>query len=107
MDVIGIKTCDACRKAIKALEKSGREVTFRDIRETPLTMAEATRFLFHFKDALVNRRSATWRELSKEDRELPPLELLIAHPTIMKRPVIVDGTDHHLGWAKDVQAALL
>lgn len=107
MDVIGIKTCDTCRKAIKALEEAGKDVTFRDVRTEPLTMAEQTKFLFHFKDALVNRRSTTWRELSEEEREEPPLALLIAHPTLMKRPVIVDGDSYHLGWGKDVQAALL
>ena len=64
-------------------------------------------FFNHFKDAMVNRRSTTWRNLSDEEREEAPLALLTEHPTLMKRPVIVDGDSYHLGWGKDVQAALL
>jgi len=107
MDVIGIKTCDTCRKAVKALEEAGKDVTFRDVRTEPLTTAEQVKFLHYFKDAIVNRKSTTWRQLSEEEREKLPLELLGAHPTLMKRPVIVDGDAYHLGWGKDVQAALL
>ena len=32
MILYGISTCDTCKKALKALESAGRDVTFRDIR---------------------------------------------------------------------------
>ena len=31
-------------------------------------------------------------------------KLLIANPTLIKRPVIETGADVHVGWTKDVQA---
>ena len=102
MKIYGIKTCDTCRKATKALP----DAEFVDIRATPLSKAELERFLAAFGNALVNTRSTTWRGMSEAERAAPPLEQLTAQPTLMKRPVIDDGT-LYLGWGKDVQAALL
>ena len=99
MKLYGIKTCDTCRKALKALP----EAEFVDVRATPLERADLERFLEAFGGALVNTRSTTWRGLSEEERAADPLDQLTAHPTLMKRPVIDNGT-LHLGWGKDVQA---
>lgn len=100
--IYGIKTCDTCRKARKALP----DAHFHDIRETPLDSATITRFLSAFGDALVNKSSTTWRVLSEEDRARAPAELLLAHPTLMKRPVIEAGDTVYLGWKQDVQSRL-
>lgn len=104
MTLYGLKTCDTCRKALKALNG----VDFVDVRadgvpDEVLALAHAT-----FGDRLVNKASTTWRGLSEAERARDPLELLRAHPSLMKRPLIVaaDGT-MYLGWSKDVQAALL
>lgn len=99
--VYGIKTCDTCRKAVKALD-----VELHDIRTSPLSMAQLAQFHEAFGDALLNTRSTTWRGLSDEERALAPLDLLAAHPTVMKRPVIDRDGTLYLGWGKDVQAAL-
>ena len=40
MILYGISTCDTCKKAIKALQGAGHEVSFRDIRANPLSRAE-------------------------------------------------------------------
>ena len=101
MKLYGIKTCDTCRKALKALP----EAEFVDIRATPLDRADLQRFLDRFGADLVNTRSTTWRGLSEAERAADPLDQLAAHPTLMKRPVIDNGT-LYLGWGKDVQAAL-
>ncbi len=99
----GLKTCDTCRKARQAAEKAGKTVTFVDVRETPLSAAELERFLDAFgADALINKKSTTWRGLSEDERAAAPLALLQAHPTLMKRPVI-DGASLTLGWTADVQ----
>lgn len=98
----GIKTCDTCRKAVKAL---GCDLI--DVRATPLERAELERFHTRFGAALVNTRSTTWRGLDEAERSRDPLDLLAAHPTLMKRPLIdVDG-ELYLGWGKDVQTALV
>ncbi len=98
MVLYGIPTCDTCRKARKALETAGRIVEFRDIRAAPLSSEEIDRFQTLFADALINRRSTTWRQLSEEARTSSPAELLSSHPTLMKRPILVDGEKVTLGW---------
>lgn len=110
MKIYGLKTCDTCRKALKTLENAGHDVSFIDVRATPLTPKELARFLGAFGDALVNTRSTTWRGLSETERANPPQTLLESHPTLMKRPVIeagIDGGDLYLGWSKSTQEALL
>lgn len=103
MRIYGLKTCDTCRKAIKALPGAD----YVDVRADGVEPADLKRFYETFGEALVNRRSTTWRGLSETDRAGDPLEVLSAHPTLMKRPVIdADGT-LYLGWGKEVQAALL
>ncbi len=103
MKLYGLKTCDTCRKALKALPKAD----FVDVRadgvpDDVLELAHAT-----FGAKLVNTASTTWRGLSEAERARDPLDLLRAHPALMKRPLIKaqDGT-LYLGWGKDVQAAL-
>ncbi|WP_114967172.1 arsenate reductase family protein [Alkalilacustris brevis] len=107
MELLGIPTCDTCRKARKALEDAGHEVQFRDIRKAPLSDAERTALLAVFGDALINRKSATWRALDDTARALPPAALLAEHATLMKRPVIRQGDRLHLGWGPETRAALL
>ena len=98
----GLKTCDTCRKALKALPGAA----FRDIREDPLTEAEIAVLLAEFGEALVNRASTTWRGLSEAERARPAAELLALHPALMKRPVIRADGAWHLGWGPAVRAAL-
>ena len=102
MILYGLKTCDTCRKAMKALP--GAE--FRDVRADGVPDAVLEEAGARFGAALLNTRSTTWRGLSEAERARPPLDLIRAHPALMKRPLIVDGEAMHLGWTKDVQSAL-
>ena len=102
LQIWGLKTCDTCRKASKALPHA----RFRDIRADPLTGTEIAGLLGAFGDKAVNRASTTWRGLSDEARKAPLSDLLAAHPALMKRPVIRAGADWHLGWTPAVQKAL-
>ncbi len=107
LTLYGLKNCDTCKKALKALEGVGRSVTFVDIRTDADLRTLVPKWLrIAGADLLVNRRSTTWRNLSDEARETDPEALLVANPTLIKRPVIEAGTNLHVGWAKDVQAAL-
>ena len=94
LTVYGLKSCDACRKARKAL--AGREHRFHDLREDGLDGAMLDRWIGAVGwEALLNRRSTTWRAL--DDAEKAGLDagrargLMLAHPTLVKRPVIDDG----------------
>ena len=106
VNLIGLATCDTCRKARAALEAAGAEVRFRDVRADPPRRDEITGWLAHFGEALVNRRSTTWRGLDQAARARDPVDLLLAHPTLMKRPVLIRGDRRHLGWDKAALAAL-
>ncbi len=106
MELIGLASCDTCRAARKALEAAGHGVAFRDVRAAPLPEAEIAALLAAHGDALVNRKSTTWRGLSEAERAEPPLVLLSRHPALMKRPVIRAEGVSYLGWTDAVRAAL-
>ncbi|MEL7255188.1 MAG: ArsC/Spx/MgsR family protein [Pseudomonadota bacterium] len=103
MTLYGLKTCDTCRKALKALGNPD----FVDVRADGVPDDVLTRALDAFGADLLNTRSTTWRGLSEDERARPPLDLLQAHPTLMKRPLIEHDGQMYLGWKKDVQDQLL
>ncbi|QYZ68508.1 arsenate reductase family protein [Neotabrizicola shimadae] len=106
MIVYGIATCDTTKAAIKALQRAGREVTFRDIRAEPLSEAEIAQIVAEFGSRAVNKQSTTYRSFTPFLREAEPEAQIAAQPTVMKRPVIQDGAVWHLGWDDTVQGAL-
>jgi len=69
-----------------------------DVRDSLLDSNSIDRFLRESGDNLVNRRSATWRNLSDSERQGTPEDLIARHPSLMKRPAIVDGELVTLGW---------
>lgn len=102
MILYGLKTCDTCRKARKALPDAG----FADVRTDGVPDDVLTAASAQFGAALVNTRSTTWRDLDAAARALPAMALIKAHPTVMKRPLIVAGDRMWLGWSKDTAADL-
>lgn len=104
--IYGLKACDACRKAARALAAAGHGVTMHDVRADPVGRDVLADWLDRFGADLVNRKSTTWRGLSEDDRARDPADLLADHPALMKRPVIVADDAVHLGWTAPVQVAL-
>lgn len=102
MKIYGLKNCDTCRKAIKALPQA----EFQDVRSDGIEVATLAAFYDALGDALVNTRSTTWRNLDETSRELPVLDLLQQEPTVMKRPLIERDGEFYLGWTPKTQAAL-
>lgn len=112
MQVYGLRNCDTCKKAIKALEAAGAEFTVIDVRADGVPADLLATWVGALgAEALVNRRSTTWRGLSDDEKAAADGEgavaLMTRHPTLMKRPVIVAEGAVHVGWTSDVQAALL
>ena len=109
----GLKTCDTCGTALKDLEAAGRVPRIIDVRDDGIPGdVLATLLAAVGQDALVNRRSTTWRGLDEAERALAATPegaavLLAAHPTLMKRPVIRAGETVHVGWGAEVRSALL
>lgn len=107
IELWGLKSCDTCRKALKELQAAGKEAEIADIREG-LDAARLAGWLEAAgPEALVNRRSTTWRGLSEAERGAPPDALLLAHPALVKRPVIEHGGRVLVGWDDEARAALL
>ena len=107
MRIFGLKTCDTCRKAIKALREAGHDPEVIDVRADGLSEADRTAILEAFGAEAINKSSTTWRTLSEAEKTADAADLLVAHPTLMKRPVIEAEGQLYLGWKADVQAALL
>ena len=89
----GIKNCDSCRNALKALKAEGHEHRFHDLRVDGLSETEVARWLAAAgSEKLLNRRGTTWRKLPEAEREnldeANIARLLLEHPTLIKRPVV-------------------
>jgi arsenate reductase len=79
---------------------------FVDVRADGVPETILQRSLAEFGEKLLNTRSTTWRQLEPQEREKAPLDLLLAHPTLMKRPLIEDGGQLYLGWTPETRQAL-
>ena len=107
MKLYGLKNCDSCKKALKEIRNAGKDIEFIDIRDNHISLDKIQVWLDRHGDGiLVNRKSTTWRNLSDGDRQKPAPILLQAHPTLIKRPIIVAGNHIFVGWNKDVKSAL-
>lgn len=112
ISLFGLTSCDSCRKARRWLEQHSIPYTFVDIRkDTPDTPTLAA-----WCDALgwenfLNRRSTTWRSLDEETRagcgRDTAVALAAAHPALIKRPVLVRGSDVVVGFSEDRYASIL
>ena len=111
LTVYHLKTCDTCRKAIKAMQAAGHELTLIDVRADGISAAELARIEKAVGwEKLLNTRSTTWRGLGDSDKAdmnaAKAIALISDHPTLIKRPVIDRGALITVGWSKDVQAEL-
>ena len=91
MILYGIPTCDTCKKALKALQAAGHEVTFRDLRAQPLSAADWAPFIAEFGTRLINKTSPSYRSFTDYLKESEAEARLLANPTVMKRPLIAEG----------------
>ncbi|MFD1881135.1 arsenate reductase family protein [Paracoccus pacificus] len=101
----GLNKCSTCKAARDALAQAGWQVAFRDVKDEPLSQAERTEMLDLFGEKLINRASLTWRGFSEAERALPSADLIAANPSVMKRPAIIAGDKHTLGWTANVKRA--
>ena len=99
----GIRNCDSCRKAMKWLESNDIKYEFIDIRADGID----EQLIWGWQkvvgwEALLNKRSVTWRKIPPFDREAlnsdTACTLILNFPTVMPRPVLVSGTHVVLGF---------
>jgi arsenate reductase (glutaredoxin) len=112
LTMYGIRQCDTCRKALKWLEERGVSHRFHDLRNDGLSSDRVRSWLASpFADRMVNRRRTTWRKWNDEQKAAGGnalVRLIVAHPTLVKRPVFERGRKMvAVGFGKDEQATLL
>lgn len=99
----GIKNCDTCRKARKAMDGSDIPYQFHDLREDGLSAPLLEAILERVPVmTLLNKRSTTWRQLDEADKAdldaNKARELMLAHPTLLKRPLLDTGDEILVGY---------
>lgn len=107
MRFFGLKACDTCRKAQKAITATNQEFTVIDVRHDGVSDADLDQIIAQFGDAAINRASTTWRGLTDAEKASDPKALLAANPTLTKRPVIEKAGVWTIGWKPDVAAQVL
>lgn len=108
----GIKNCDSVKKARSWLDNNHVEYQFHDFRKDGLTMQLVQNFIAKGSwETLLNKRSTSWRQLADEQKtdlnEDKAAALLHAHPTLIKRPVLVTDTQFFIGFNAETYQTLL
>ncbi len=108
----GIKNCDTVQRARQALRAAQIDHRFHDFRVDGLSMALLEDFLKHIAaEQLINRRGTTWRQLTPSEQaqahDARLAELLITHPSLIKRPVIQHGGLWRVGFSRRDEAEIL
>jgi Spx/MgsR family transcriptional regulator len=89
----GISNCDTIRKAKKWLSDHQIEFSFHDYRKDGIDK----NWLVNIEkqigwETLLNKRGTTYRQLPESDKEQvdkdKALSLLVAHPAMIKRPIL-------------------
>jgi Spx/MgsR family transcriptional regulator len=97
LTVFGIPNCDTVKKARTWLTEHALDYRFHDFKKQgvpqdllPLWLAASG------WQTLVNRKGTTWRKLDEATRmavvdDASALALMLAHPSVIKRPVVMWG----------------
>ena len=101
--LFGIKNCDTVRKARKWLDANDVSYQFHDVRADGLEKSDLTKWVKQVGwEILLNRRGTTWRQLADKDKtdinESKAIQLMLTHPAMIKRPVMVKGKVVHVGF---------
>ena len=102
----GIKNCDTVKKAKQWLEQNNIAYQFHDFRADELTSSQLSDFVSRVDwSTLLNRSSTSWRQLSIEQQSDLTAEkaiaLMLANPTLIKRPVLDTGDKLIIGFKVD------
>ncbi len=106
--VYGIDTCDQVRRARAWLRAQGVSFRFHDFRADGLDATLLARWMGHLPwDALLNRRGLSWRQLDPARKasvvdQSSATELMLANPTLIKRPVLEAGDRIVVGFSEPI-----
>ena len=102
----GIKNCNTVRSARRWLDDNNIEYDFLDLRSGQFNKKTLGMWLESVEwTALLNKRSTSWRGLEDSDREnldeARVMKLMLQHPTLIKRPVLMLGDSIELGFSAE------
>lgn len=108
----GIPNCDTIKKARTWLEEKGVAYAFHDYKKAGIDRATLAGWVAeHGWETVLNRAGTTFRKLPEPDRaDLDAdkaIALMLAQPSLIKRPVLDLGGRRLVGFKPDVYAAAL
>jgi Spx/MgsR family transcriptional regulator len=104
MKVYGIANCSTVKSARAWLDARDKSYEFVDYKKTPPTPELLSRWCAAFGwEQLLNRRGTTWRMLGAVVQngivdENSAIALMLAKPSIIKRPIVESGKSLLLGF---------
>jgi len=104
--IFGIKNCDTMKKAFAWLDTQGISYDFIDYKKTGVVADHIDSWNKRIGwETLLNRKGLTWKKLSEADRsnvdEAKALALMKTNPTLIKRPVLVNGKKAIVGFTPE------
>lgn len=111
VDLYGIPNCDTMKKARQWLESHGVEYHFHDYKVEGANRGKLAAWAKVVGwEALLNRAGTTFRKLPDESKEnldeRKALALLMAQPSMIKRPVLETGKTLLVGFSPEKYSAL-
>ena len=113
MTLYGIPNCTTVKKARAWLADHGHTVAFHDFKKQGVDAAWLKQVAKQTGwQALLNTRGTTWRKLSPAEQdavrdEAGAIALMLAQPSVIKRPVLERDGRFHLGFSDADYSALL
>jgi len=106
--VYGIKNCDTVKRAIVYLNDCGIDYQFIDFRHNPISQQVLKNMVDSVGwELLINKRSTTYRSLSEEEKSNISYDLVLSLPTLIKRPVLVQGEKTIVGFSEQQYAKFI
>jgi len=111
--IYGIKNCDTMKKARAWLDQRGVAYDFHDYKSAGIERGKLEAWAGKVGwETLLNKAGTTFRKLPEEDREglseKKAIALMLAQPSMIKRPVLVLGGGKLLvGFKPELYAELL
>ena len=111
VSIYGIKNCDTMKKARAWLDSHGIAYDFHDYKAAGIDEATLKTWLRDVGwETLLNRAGTTFRKLSENDKtaldEKKAIALMLAQPSLIKRPVLSTGRKIVVGFKPDTYAGL-
>ncbi|MBB5051407.1 Spx/MgsR family transcriptional regulator [Afipia massiliensis] len=110
--IYGIKNCDTMKKARAWLDKHGVEYNFHDYKTAGIDKDRLARWSkVAGWEVLLNRAGTTFRKLPDADKasltEKKAMALMLAQPSMIKRPVLEIGGKLLVGFKPESYAAAI